>query len=354
MRGRIPDNLSILRSREPRPERAEPRLYPADAPLPFRRPAIGSATSLSASPEDEPESMISPAVSALDRRPAPAARRVGAVPYLAVAGLVVLAAGGVAGMRLLVPTPSGRVTAVAAADGAATPPQASGGSGAASPGTAASPPAVAVAIPSAPVAPHAAADSGTSKSPENVAPVISPRPSVSAAHAPAATTSEHIADPASKAAATTKVAAEPTGPAKDTARDSAAARRTASPPTGAHRPARIRIAEPHAHVRDAREVRSGEPKSGSTRTAVARQSEGPSRSAQILAPRQVDQAASFDRLMNQLTESTKPAEQTRPAEKTQPGAQTEQTRPAEQMLTPPAAGAPDPFSQHDSGEASPQ
>ena len=353
MRGRTPDNLSILRSREPRPERAEPRLYPADAPLPFRRPAIDSAASLSASPEDEPASVMSPTVSALDRRPAPAARRVGALTYLAVAGLVVLAAGGVAGVRLLVPTPSAPVTAAASIGDAATPPEAKGGPGP-GPGVATSPPA-AVAIPGVPRVPPSAANNAAAKSQRDVvAPVVRPQSSVSAAHAPAATTSEHTAGPASKAAAATKVAAEPAGPAKDTARDSAPAHRAASPLIGAHRPARIRIAEPHAHVRTARDARTPESKSSSTRTTLARQPERPPRSAQISAPGQVDQAASFDRLMNQLTASAKPAEQTRPAQKSQPGGQAEQTRPAEQMLTPPAAGAPDPFSQHNSGEASPQ
>ncbi len=305
MSGRIIRNLSIAPSQEPRPERAEPRLLPSNAPMPLRRPAAANPGILSATREDEPNLLMSPALAGADRRPVTAmSRPAGVFPYLVVAGLVDLAVGAFAGVRFLMLTMPSTEMAAAARGDAAVPPHANPEPEPTSPQATTSHPAAPAAIPSPPPAHPMAADNADAKSPGNVAPASSPTPPSGAAPVSPAPASGHAASPAtSHAAAATKVAAQSAAAAGGSPSDHPAAPR----PTGNHRSAHTRIAERRSHARSLPEMRSPAPHS---------------RSASTLTSPQSEPATSFDRLVTQLTEPAKPVDQS---------------------LTPPAPGAADPF-----------
>ncbi len=305
MRGRIIPNLSIAPSREPRPERAEPRLLPANAPLPFRRPATANPGILSATREDEAKPM-SPALSVADRRPAPAtARPRRGLAYFAVAGLIAIAVSAAAGVGFVRFTAPSKETVAAVRRDAAEPPQADRQPWPISPE--ATPPHLAApaAIPSPPLAQQAAAANVEPKSQDNAARALLPTLPSSAAPASAAPVSGRAVSPTAQAAAPTSVAPLPAPAAGDSPPDHPAAPR----PTGNHRAAHARTAERRIHSRSLSEVRSPEPHSRPAHSSTLPQAE---------------QATSFDRLVTRLT--APPA-------------------PVDEALTPPAPGAADPFAQ---------
>jgi hypothetical protein len=317
MGGRIFQNLSFsARPPEPKPERAEPRLVLPNAPRPLHRPPAADLSVLSATRYDEPKPLISPAISPADRLPVAAARRpAGLLSLFAFAGFVALVVGGLAGIGFLqiaaltkhAVAVSGRDAAQPPADHAPapTPPEA---------GT--SPPVATAAIPGAfaakpPPVHDAAPKPQVAQAPQPVSPSSKPPPSVPPALA-ALARGQGSGSLVSAAAATDSTAPPPPTHAK--AKDIAEDHQAMSPPTGYHRPVHARAEPRHVRLRAAHKGGSPAPQSPP---------------AQLSTPGQPDQAASFDRLVTQLTEPTKH------------GAQS---------LTPPPTGAPDPFARPASGE----
>lgn len=363
MRSGVLHYLSFVpRSHRPRADRAEPRLLPGDAALPFRRPA-GADPETPATPNSEPEVLTLPAIVAADlRRPAAAGHVAATLPFLAIAGSVVLAIVALVGagfLRFAAPVndlataaghnlaspqhansqPGSAVPVPAPATSFASPQHANGQPGPAVPAPAASTstttsqpapiaaaagpqaphptaidpaakpqaavaPAPPPALPTgAPSAPHPAALDPAAKSQAAVAPA--PPPALPASPPPAKAAS--VSDTATKAAAPTDSNVAAPSPSATTAPLPERAATNSSP--ALHRPVHSRAERRHPHQRSVHRARAPEPQSRSARTGAERP----------------DQAASFDRLMNQLTEPTSP----RPA--------------PDRSLTPPAAGSPDPF-----------
>jgi hypothetical protein len=328
MRGAVPRKFPFAGEVEqPRPDRAEPRLAPLNEPLPFRHPAGLSPSGL-AVPRDEDRKVAAPlAISALDRPPVSAAARpMGSRFHLAIAGLLILAIGAVGGaafLRFLGPAQE----AVTAAPPAAAPsPQAGGTAGLVPPPAPTPYPAMAAAIPRPSLIPHAAGDNAAAK-PPHVGPQATPVPPLDRAAASPMSVAGHATDrrPAIADADATRTAAAAT----DRAQDYRAARRS----TANHRPAHPRTMARHAQSWPLREVKPGQPPSRSAQSSALRQAERPSRSAPPSATAPPDQAAAFDRLMEQLTEPTKPTDR---------------------ALSPPAAGAPDPFAPRRADRSTPQ
>jgi hypothetical protein len=301
MRGIIP-NLSIAPSREPPAERTEPRLLPVNAPLLFRHPAAPDPGILFAAREDDPKPAMGPAPLVADRRPAaPASRPVRALPFVVIAALIALGAAAGVG-SLMFRAPSGET--VSAPKGTVAEQRQTTTEPGPTPPEAATPhPAASAATPSLPPA-QPAADNTETKSQGNVAQAASPTtpsapPPKSAAPAPG---------PASKAvtpqvAEAAKIAAQP-APATG---DSPGGRPAVRHSRGDHRPAHPRVAERHVLPRSRSEVRLPAPRTLSTQSATQPQP---------------DQAASFGRLVTQLTAPTKSIDQS---------------------LSPPAPDAADPF-----------
>jgi hypothetical protein len=298
---------------QPRPERAEPRLLPLNEPRPFGRAVSVSRGNLSAT-QDEDRNFAPPlAISAIDRPPAPAAARpIGSPFHLVLAGVVILAIGAVGGVAFLRFIGPAQESVTAALPAAATSPQADGKAGPVSPPASMPHPAAAAIIPSPPLARHAEAANAAPKSPQAGAAAV---PAPASGHAP---------DRPTAIAAKTKAAAAATGLVRD--------HRAVSPSASDHRFGHTRIAARHAHPGPLREAGPLKPPPRSARSSALRQSERPSRSARSSGTAS-DQAASFARLMTQLTEPTKPADQS---------------------LSPPAAAAADPFAPRNANGSAPQ
>ena len=324
MRGEILRNLSFSRARAPQPDRTEPRLVPANAPLPFRR-APDQNPVLSARLDDEPS--LPTANITADQRAVPAAARPAApLRELALAGCVVLGVGIVAGAGfLLLPLPSTESAGTTAPNAPgplpANPP--------AAPTPSAATPATATAtIPGGSNAQHAAADHSAAPSPPVAAPALLPAAPVRASPAVAAVAAAPAVKSPRTAVPATGVSAAPPAAKAHPVPD----KRAAALQTEMHRPAHVRRAVQHARLEAARDTRPSQPQSHSAQFPAARQplpsqpSERPARSARPSTSAGADQAASFDRLMNQLTGPARPAS-------------------ADQALSPPAADAPDPFAQ---------
>ena len=310
MSGRIFQNLSFTaRPRNPKPERAEPRLVSPNAPRPLHRPTAGDPSVLSATRYDEPKPLISPTIFPTDRLPVAAGSRpAGLLSLFAFAGLVALVVSGLAGIGFLqiaaltkhTVAVSGRDAAGPQADQAPAP----------IPPEAVAPPVATAAIPgaSAPKPPpvhDAAPKPQVAQAPPPASPGNKPLASASPGQGQGAGLS------ASAAAATDMTPPPPThAQAKDATEDHQAMNR----PAGYHRLVHARAEPRHAHLRSAHSGRSPAPQSPS---------------AQPSTPGQRDQTASFDRLVTQLTEPAKHADQS---------------------LTPPVTGAPDPFARPGSGE----
>jgi hypothetical protein len=295
MRGGILRNRSLTaRPRQPGPERAEPRLFSPNPPRPFPRPATANPAVLAATRDDRPNPSGPGAIPATDRRPVSAVGNPNHLVYISLAGLVLFALAAF----LWFSAPAGQTVATSLGTVSTPPPPVRLPEPI--PPEAAPPPSAAATSPGEADVPRPAAGAAAPSSP----PAISSKPA-----------SANLASlPASQAGAA-RVAAPPSS-AKNLAPDHPAA----SPPAGNHRAARIRAALPHPHLRAARDHRPPAPQP---------------RSAQSPPQRESDQAASFDRLVNQLTEPTKPGD---------PGPTL--LAPGSQSLTPPAPGAEDPFARH--------
>jgi hypothetical protein len=293
MRGGIFQTRSLTaRPQEPGAERAEPRLLPPHLPRPFPRAVTANPGILSATRDDEPKPANSAAILAPARRPVAAVRHPAtSLLFVALAGFVLVALAGfwwfaAPARKTVAATES---SAPASAQAVLLPKPKS--SEAPRP-----PPTTVAAIP---VGPDKKPPAAGGAAPKPQTEVAQPSPPV-----PAKPASHHVASlPASPSGA--DVAAEAPSLAKSRAQD----HHLISPPTGTHRAARIRTAPPQAHLRPSRDHRPPEAQFRATQPPPVRQSE---------------QAASFDRLLNQLTDPTKPGDQS---------------------LTPPAAGAEDPFAQ---------
>jgi hypothetical protein len=275
------------------PERAEPRLFPVNPAPPPSPPATANPGILSATRDDEPKPSNSAAILAPGRRPAAAVgRRARSLLYVALAGFAFVA---VAGYLLFTAPPR---TTVPASDSSASEPSQAVRIPEPIPHEAKT------SLPAAPAVtsggpdekPAAAADA----TPKSAGEADQPSPPVSAE-----VSSGQPANPQSSLAGPAGVAAGPPFSAKNIVEDHHATR----PPNGNHRPDHARSAARHPHPRSAREPRRSELEPRPVQHSMAQQAE---------------QAASFDRLVNQLTQPTPPAGQS---------------------LTPPAPGTTDPFAQ---------
>ncbi len=326
MRGEILRNLSFSRARPPQADRTEPRLVPANALLPFRR-APDQNPVLSTRLDDEPSLPVANITG--DQRAVPAATRpAGPLRELALAGCIVLGVGIVAGAGfLLLPLPSTESADTTAPNSRgpspANPPAAP------TPSAAEATTATATAtIPGGSNAQHAGADHSAAPAPPVAAPVSLPAAPVKESPAEAAVAAAPAVKSPKTAVAATDVSAAPPAAEAHPAPD----KRAAAPQTEMHRPAHLRRAVRHARLEAARDTRPPQPQSHSAQFPAARRplpsqsSERPVRSARPSTSAGADQAASFDRLINQLTGPARPA-------------------PADQALSPPAADAPDPFAQ---------
>jgi hypothetical protein len=311
MRGGILHKPSFTaRPQEPSRERAEPRLVPPDVLRPLRRSPIADPGVLSAPRDSEPTPLKSPAISPADRLPIAAARHpAGLLPYFALAGFATLAIGIVAGIWFLQPEAPAKNTVIVSGQAAAELPRANRAPGPISPEASRSAVIATSATPSVPGTKPPTANYAAPKPQANAGQAAPP---ASLDNKPPALAAPLPGHGAGSPVAATNIAAPP--PAHAKAKDSTGDHHTMSPATGYHRPVHARAEPRHARLRTARNDRSPAPLSPSAQTAT---------------PRESDQAASFDRLMTQLTEPNKPAGQS---------------------LTPPAAGAVDPFAQPASGK----
>jgi hypothetical protein len=322
-------NLSFAsRTQEPPRDRAEPRLLPADTPLPSRRSNEAHPDILSATRDDQPKPVSVPAISATDRRPAASVEgRAGSMRHIALVGCVALAVGAVVGARFLVLTgPSPQTVAGPAPSGS---PATDLAAGPVSPAAAKPSPATTAAVPGAPSGRAPAAENAPLKLPANVSQPVPQAATSSAPSTPAVPAFEKPVSAANSAVAAPDIADRPASAAAAAAPE----RRSANPPRDMRRPAHARYAARHPHLRSAREIRSARPEPGPVHTPQPQRPEPPSSSAESSAPGQSGQATSFDQLLARLTGSANPPDQ---------------------RLTPPAAGAPDPFASHASDGASAQ
>jgi hypothetical protein len=389
------------RAKAPLPQRSEPRLIPDNAPLPFRRSADAQPGTLSANRDDGPKSSVVAAPFASARRP-PAAtgRPSGSLSHIAIAGFVILAVAAVVGAGFVLftalavnPTAdAGRNPAQPASGNRATASVSPQIAASASPQIKASPPAAPVGIPGASPARHAKAESSPPKSHIGIARTTPASPASSSAEptappaAPGVPSAQNATvetspskshDEVAQKAPPTSSPAEPAAPPAAAGVSSAQpAIVTTSPPkwrdevaqtapqaTNPARPAEVsgvpNLPNPVVATRDVPPQPAPAPGGTSadyssatvphrmlrhahTRTTelrhkhrvtahVARSApHAPPREAQSSTP---GQAGSFDQLMTELASPNKPPPQ---------------------ALTPPAAGAPDPFARRVGNGASAQ
>lgn len=381
MRSEVLRNLSLVkRPPEMQPDRAEPRLFPVSEPVPLRRPASPNLGDLSVTRAENRKPAVGlSAVSALDRPPASAAARPKlTLSSITLAGAVVLAVSAIGAAGLLRSIGPAKETGNAAPSTATIQPQVDSQS---QPVAAPAPPPNPSALPAIPTPPptkQATADTAVSrapKSPNNVVPGAKPLP-VSAL-------------PISAAAATRRIAAHPTSTGAPTnplaspapaAREAAQGHRGAIASSSDEHLAHPQIVARHIRLRPYHEARALDPpspvvhqaESSKPEPGTIHRSEAPKpaarvtrevraadrqshpaheirsqqpqpRSTEAAAPRQADQAASFARLMTQLTQPSSDAKPAAPA-----------ATPGASALTPPAAGAADPFAERGAGGPSAQ
>lgn len=296
----------------PRPPREEPRLVPPDRPSPFPRPTNPDPEFGSGVADGEPGIVTLPTLRVADRSAAaPSRRAAGSLPFLAIAGCVAIAIVAIVGVGFLrFAAPENAAATASGHDfSSATPVKTEPAT--APPAPAAATSALPAAIPAQPApvtapAPKLPQDVATAPPPspsgnapsQDVAAAAPPSPSGDGPSGRAASVSAAGEKTVSTAAARSLAAAPPVEGAQSGAEHSAG---HFSPKIS--RTIHTRAAARHIHLRSAHLARPPEPQPRP-------------------APRSSDQAASFDRLMGQLTGPAKPA-----------GA----------VLTPPDAGAPDPF-----------
>jgi hypothetical protein len=313
-------NLSFAsRAQPPAQERAEPRLLPGDPPLPFRRPAQPDPGILSAARDTARPSAVTPIIAVPDRQPvAPLRQESSSLRFAALVGCVLFAAAGVGSAAfLLLANPNKELTAIPLPANPPASRQTEQAVGSVAGGGADKHPAGMTTVPSPPsVSPHPAANDATLQSPSGL-PLASPAAPTNAP--PTAATASAKPPTATAPAAAAGAAARPAIAAAENPADHPSISAAAE----MHRAARAHHAERRAHLRAARETRNSSAQPDPDRFSPRRRSV---RVAGPAAPPQADQSSAFNKLIAHLTGSAEPADS-----------------PPGQSLTPPAAGAPDPF-----------
>jgi hypothetical protein len=359
MRGGMFRHLSLTGPPSPpREERAEPRLLPANAVAPLRRPADAVSSSVAASRRSPPRLLVAPVDPLSDPRPASsAAQDPGVLRQIVLGCVAVVVIGGLGGavLTLLGPRANDNLSAASPSAPAPQPPASSGAPAALSPATSSA--TATAAIPAvAPARQATPAEASVSATPSGL-PATPPAHPARAPETSEATTPSGLPVPAEapsgKAAAPTEKPVPPPRLATAAASDAgiphtaAAQDFTASrePHTAApRRPAHTHTALRHLRLHAANEKPSAEPPVDSAHpprerparrvatAASAGSARHPSEGAEAATSPQPapDQASSFDELLTHLTGRAKTPD--RPADRTSGVA-----------LTPPAPGAPDPF-----------
>jgi hypothetical protein len=309
------DDLPLtLPRRKSRPERAEPRLFPASGVRPIAPPAADAQV---ASPVGTGRRVpvLSPTPSALDR---PATGKPGLrasmLAFLALVGLVAIGVIGASygiGLSLL-PGPARQTVAASEPKSAPLPAPISPDAGTTRVTAAAA------AIPDPPAAPRPAAGAATTPPPIQAVQAAPPAAPSSVSPPPAVPAPKPASIPLAS-----PVAARDAAPAPPSPRKAASYHAAGHPPARHLQPEHARTASREAHFRSARDDASPAPRQ--------------SRLASSLTP-PPDQTQSFDRLVSQLTRQTQPADQTPPARPALPAGQFQ-----DQTLTPPRPDQPDPF-----------
>jgi hypothetical protein len=297
------DDLPLtLPRREPRPERAEPQLFPASGVRPTD-PPVADAQVASPTP-------FAPDRLATGKPELPAST----LAFLALVGLVAIGVIGASygiGFSLL-SGPARQTVAASEPKSAPLPPPISPDAGTTHVT------AEAAAIPDPPAAPQPAAGAITAPPPIKAVQTVPPAVPSSVSPPPAV--------PAPKPASTptaSPVAARDAAPPPPSPRKAASYHAAGHPPARHLQPEHARTASREAHFRSARDDASPSPRQ--------------SRLARSLTP-PPDQTRSFDQLVSQLTRQTQPADQIPPARQALPPGQFQ-----DQTLTPPRPDQQDPF-----------
>jgi hypothetical protein len=309
------DDLPLtLPRREPRPERAEPQLFPASRVWPID-PVVADAQVASPVGTGGHVPVLSPMPFAPDRlAPGKPELPASTLAFLALVGLVAIGVIGASygiGLSLL-SGPARQTVTASGPKSAPLPPPISPDAGATHVTAAAT------AIPDPLAAPQAAAGATTAPPPIKAVQIVPPAVPSSVSPPPAVPAPKPASTPAASPIAARDAAPPPPSPRKP------ASYYAAEHPPARHRQAEhARTASREAHSRSARDDASPAPRQ--------------SRLAQSLTP-PPDQTQSFDQLVSQLTRQTQPADQAPPARQALPAAQYQ-----DQTLTPPRPDQPDPF-----------
>jgi hypothetical protein len=308
------DFLLTLPRREPRPERAEPQLFPASGVRSIA-PPVADAQVASPVGTSGHVPVLSPTPSAPDRlvtgKPG---LRASTLAFLALVGLVAIGVIGASyGIGLSLLSGPARQTVAASEPKSAPLPAPISPDAGTTHVTAA-----AAAIPAPPAAPRPVATAAAGPPPIKAVRTAPPAVPSSVSPPPAVPAPKPAAIPAASPVAAHDAAPDPPSPRK-AASDHAAGH----PPARRARAEHARTASREAHLRSARDDASPAPRQ--------------SRLARSLTP-PPDQTQSFDRLVSQLTRQTEPADQSPPARQALPAGQFQ-----DQTLTPPRPDQPDPF-----------
>jgi hypothetical protein len=309
------DDLPLtLPRRKSRPERAEPRLFPASGVRPIAPPAADAqvASPFGASGHVP---VLSPMPSAPDRlatgKPELPAST---LAFLALVGLVAIGViGACYGIGFSLLSGPGRQTVAASEPKSAPLPAPISPDAGTTRVTAA-----AAAIPDPPAAPRPAAGAATTPPPIKAVQTAPPAAPSSVSPPPAVPAPKPASIPLAS-----PVAARDAAPAPPSPRKAASYHAAGHPPARHLQPEHARTASREAHFRSARDDVSPAPRQ--------------SRLASSLTP-PPDQTQSFDQLMSQLTKQTQPADRIPPARQALPAGQFQ-----DQTLTPPRPDQPDPF-----------
>jgi hypothetical protein len=308
------DLLLTLPKREPRRERAEPRLFPASGVRSIA-PPVADAQVASPVGTGGHVPVLSPTPSAPDRlatgKPELPASALAFLALVCLVAIGVIGASYGIGFSLL-SGPARQTVAASEPKSAPLPvpiPAAAGTTHVTAP---------AAAVPDPPTAPQPAAAAATAPPPIKAVQTVPPAVPSSVSPPPAVLAPKPSSIPAASPAAVRDAAPPPPSPRK------AASYHAAGHPTARHlQSEHVQSASREAHSRSARDDASSPPRQ--------------SRLARSLTP-PPDQTQSFDRLVSQLTRQTQPADQSPPARQALPAGQFQ-----DQTLTPPRPDQPDPF-----------
>ena len=353
MRGAMLKHLTLTRTPSPqRAERSEPRLLPPNVVGPLRRPIHTVDESIVASRGGSPRPLIAPVDPLSERRPVSSAtQNPGVLRQIILGCVAVVVTGGLGGAALTLLGPRANDSAPAASSSVpATQPPGPDKAAPTLPASPSSPGATQTATAPA----HQTASSKTSVAAPLSGPTVPPARSsatiepTSPSGLPAAATNAPLSPAAPPATipvvaphAATAAAGDGGIPHAAAAQDFTASRAPhASEP---HRPAHLHAALRHLRLRVANEKLSTEPPIDSAHPPRERPARRPAPAATAAAAthpagmaeaetsaRAAKQTGAFDKLLTQLTGAPKT-----------PDHSTDRT--GDQVLTPPTAGAPDPF-----------